>query len=435
MNALLDAESALADEMREIPGPLAQKYWPSRVQADRFEYGNYATEGERFYAPNIYSDDPAHVYEITSVRHSGDLFSLVPCYVSEPKSTQHEAPVRDPQHTDTISDLAGALEAGELIHLPDNTLKTIDGTSFLSIGSVTVAIDDHSPDLGAGFGPLDPPNGPAHETIATLESTIEDIDRAELRVFTSPDEVLNAPQTLLEKDQLPRPSPKRHRRDDIVTGFQTVQRFSKWTFEDSTIREWVESVFQSGDRILNATAGKTKLKPPMNGEIVRNDLNPDRDADLHVDVGELAAHLEEDSFDVVIFDPPWSIYQSNLRYEGRHVTKDSSGTSTIDLSELPFETPSGESKSQLGHARLAKENFDHLLKPGGIFIQLTFHGTAMPSRLDYERLERIVFDPIGEGKAVIGSIDLKEPAEADQQARISRTRTDDSTQESLGSFG
>jgi hypothetical protein len=56
---------------------------------------------------------------------------------------------------------------------------------------------------------------------------------------------------------------------------------------------------------------------------------------------------------------------------------------------------------------LAKEAFDYLLKPSGTYIELTFHGTAMSSRLGYQRSERAVFDPIGEAKAVIGSVDFK----------------------------
>jgi hypothetical protein len=72
--------------------------------------------------------------------------------------------------------------------------------------------------------------------------------------------------------------------DDLELSYHTV-RPNKWTFQSTKIRRWVESRLQG--RVLNACAGKTKLA--NDHEIVRNDLDESRDADLHVDVCEIAA--------------------------------------------------------------------------------------------------------------------------------------------------
>jgi len=224
---------------------------------------------------------------------------------------------------------------------------------------------------------------------------------------------------------------------DPVTAYHSVQPFSKWTFEDETIKGWAESHFEPGDRVLNACAGQTRLTPPKGGEIVRNDVNTEREADLHVDVAELAAHLEKESFDVIVFDPPWSLYQSNLRYNGNHVRKNNGGGTRIDLSTLPFETPDSDSKTQLGHARLAKENFHWLLKPEGKVIQITFHGTTMPARLEYQQENRVIFDPVGEAKSVIGSMDRKTEASVEKTlipADGDSASKNDSPQRTLGTF-
>ena len=82
---------------------------------------------------------------------------------------------------------------------------------------------------------------------------------------------------------------------------------NKWTFQSDKIREWVESHLQGS--VLNACAGKTYLQ--HSGEIVRNDLNEDRDADYHYDVIEIADHFPSNSFDTVVFDPPFSSEQSD----------------------------------------------------------------------------------------------------------------------------
>lgn len=188
----------------------------------------------------------------------------------------------------------------------------------------------------------------------------------------------------------------------VETRYVNIPRTVKWTFDLDAIREWVE--YHIHGRVLNACSGKNRLR--HDGEVIRNDIEPEIEADLHVDAAELAAHFPAESFDTVVFDPPWNLYQANLRYDGHHVHKTvDSREIEIDLTKLPFETPTG--KEQLGHARLAKDGFDYLLRPGGVVVQLTYHGTAMPARQQYERVERVMFDPIGEGKTVIGSVDRK----------------------------
>jgi hypothetical protein len=185
----------------------------------------------------------------------------------------------------------------------------------------------------------------------------------------------------------------------VKTNYIQTAEHKAWTFEDTQIRKWVlENI--SG-RVLNACCGKSKL--PHDNDILRNDLDENIDADTHVDVAELPTCYERESFDTILFDPPWTMYQANMRYDGRHVTK---GDIEIDASELPQVI--GREKSQVGHARLAKDGFDYLLKPGGKVIQLAYSGTCMPSRLQYKRVERTMFDPLGEGKTLIGSVDVKQ---------------------------
>jgi len=186
--------------------------------------------------------------------------------------------------------------------------------------------------------------------------------------------------------------------NQIKTSYIPTQTHGRWTFKDKTIRNWV--VEHMRGRVLNACAGKTEL--PHDNEVVTNDIDDSVNADYNVDVTRLAAVLEPNSFDTIVFDPPWSMYQANMRYDGRHVTKDEI---SIDVSELPQVV--GRDKKQIGHARLAKDGFDYLLKPGGKVIQLSYSGCCMPSRLQYKQIERVMFDPLGEGKTLIGSVDLK----------------------------
>jgi len=185
----------------------------------------------------------------------------------------------------------------------------------------------------------------------------------------------------------------------MKTDYVSTEKHSSTTFEVEPIRNWVLEHMRG--RVLNACAGPTKL--PHSGEIIRNDIDETIPSDTHVDVARLAAEYPPKSFETVVFDPPWSLYQANMRYDGNHVTK---GDVAIKMDDLPQEVQ--RDKTQVGHARLAKDGFDYLLKPGGTVIQLSYNGTCMPSRLGYEQIERVMFDPLGEGKTLIGSVDLKQ---------------------------
>jgi len=184
----------------------------------------------------------------------------------------------------------------------------------------------------------------------------------------------------------------------METGYKQTAEHLQATFESGPIRKWTEERLDGF--VLNACCGKSQLN--HSAKIWRNDIDSDIDADSHVDVARLAAEFDENTFDTIVFDPPWSLYQANMRYDGNHVTKDNVA---IKMDDLPQDVK--RDKTQVGHARLAKDGFDYILKPGGKVIQLSYNGTCMPGRLQYERLERVMFDPTGEGKTLIGSVDQK----------------------------
>jgi len=167
---------------------------------------------------------------------------------------------------------------------------------------------------------------------------------------------------------------KQGRRDDIEMGYYTVQP-NKWTFTSDKIRRWVEKRLHG--RVLNACSGKTKLT--HDGEIVRNDIDEDRDADTHHDVCEIADYFDAESFDTIVYDPPFSQNQANRSYEGK----------------------------QVGDDALAKRQFDELLGPGGRVIQFGFTTTCMPMSMEYERAEVTVFNTLGRMNDYLAVVDEK----------------------------
>jgi len=96
------------------------------------------------------------------------------------------------------------------------------------------------------------------------------------------------------------------------------------------------------------------------GATVRNDLNPDRDADHHVDVADIDDVFGPRSFDTVVFDPPFDQSQAEEHYDGMH-------------------------DRQRGPAR---RKLRELVRPGGVFVELGWndHGPALQSE-EWFRLE------------------------------------------------
>jgi len=161
---------------------------------------------------------------------------------------------------------------------------------------------------------------------------------------------------------------------DVRMHYDTVSP-NRWTFKSDKIRRWVEERLTG--RVLNACAGKTKLA--HDNEIVRNDIDEERDADTHHDVCELADHFDAESFDTVVFDPPFSQNQANRSYEGR----------------------------QVGDDALAKRQIDEVLAPGGRVIGFGFTTTLMPMSLGYERREVAVFNTLGRMNDYLAAVDEK----------------------------
>lgn len=134
----------------------------------------------------------------------------------------------------------------------------------------------------------------------------------------------------------------------------------RWTFETPVVRRVVEDRLEG--QALNACAGKTKLNHGA-GEIVRNDINTERDADYHFDVCEIDQHFPEHSFDVVVFDPPFDQGQADEHYDGMHA-------------------------SDLGKARKALAK---LTKPGGTLLEFGWNSHGAESFRGWGRDEIHLF--------------------------------------------
>ena len=92
-------------------------------------------------------------------------------------------------------------------------------------------------------------------------------------------------------------------------------RIRKYTFESTKIKQWVES--NSAGKVLNLFAGSTLLDL----EEVRNDLNPEANADYNLDAVDFVKSWEGEKFDTIILDPPYNYRKAMELYQGRYSSR------------------------------------------------------------------------------------------------------------------
>lgn len=129
-------------------------------------------------------------------------------------------------------------------------------------------------------------------------------------------------------------------------------RASTWTFEPNPVRRYVEAWLEG--RVLNLFAGATKLR--HNDEIIRNDLDPKRDADYHFDAVKAHEQFEANSFDMALLDPPWNSRKSREKYRGEYQ----------------------------GHFTAVKDAVKGLVRPGGHILTVGYDTVGMGKQRGYE---------------------------------------------------
>jgi hypothetical protein len=403
------------------------------IQDALVHYGDWIQSGHWFYD----TIDECWLYSTSALEDS-----IVCRY-----GTEHESPQDSdgPATTElSVLEIEGGLEAGYLIGFPADSTREIDGARYTCLGSRLLVTADADCDT-----PLNPTStghqqslrhiSPEPASLATVDEIPECGERHLIVAGEQPsklDDLLSQPSEGASGPDYGQANPT------ITTQYVDTADHPKDTFSEPALRQFAEHWSLPG-RVLNAFAGWEELD--IDGaETVRNDINPERPAEYHMDAAALPTIFEPESFSTIIADFPWTAYQATYRYAGYTIHKECpdsvSGRGKIrhDVRDLPYEVPGQpdsdasaggqqtlaalepdtdpedtiistdeDGKEQVGHAALIKRAFDYLLEPGGRVIQLAYTGTNMPGRLSYNRLAREVFEPYGQAKALIGAVDEK----------------------------
>lgn len=163
-----------------------------------------------------------------------------------------------------------------------------------------------------------------------------------------------------------------------------------WTFEVPQIRQLVESWLE-GD-VLNACAGKTELR--HEGDVIRNDIDEDRDVDTHYDVREIDEYFEYSRFDTVVYDPPYTAEMADNHYDGNHI----------------------------GHSWEPRGSIANVVADGGVVLSFGYNSDGYDGWVGWERLATYyIRTPCYSGHDIALSVDRKTGAAPELDERVSLT--------------
>ena len=144
------------------------------------------------------------------------------------------------------------------------------------------------------------------------------------------------------------------------------------TFQIKPIKEFVEKYIKDKKIIIDPFANECRYGT------ITNDLNPKFDTDFHLDALDFLQQIEDESADVIIYDPPYSLRQVKECYEGVGITVTAEHT-----------------KSSWRAKHL--DEIKRILKPGGLALCFGWNSNGIGKTRGFEMLE-VLLVPHGGSK-------------------------------------
>ncbi len=137
---------------------------------------------------------------------------------------------------------------------------------------------------------------------------------------------------------------------------------NKNTFSIKPIAEFVEKYLSESIRSIDPFARN------FAGATITNDLNPETLAQYHEPADEfLRSFVGGKQFDLVLFDPPYSLRQVKEMYNGMGIEK-------LSMAET----------HKVGRWTEEKDVIDKILKPGSCVLSFGWHSNGMGLKRHYE---------------------------------------------------
>lgn len=155
------------------------------------------------------------------------------------------------------------------------------------------------------------------------------------------------------------------------------------TFTIKPIREFVEVEVGKGGVIIDPFANNCKYGT------ITNDLNPDFDTTYHLDALKFLEGLEDESADLVLYDPPYSISQASQLYK-------SYGKEKLEVNV-----------ANMKYWSLCKDNIARILKHGGRVICCGWNTNGLGKGRNFEMTDILIVSHGGSKNDTLVTLEYK----------------------------
>lgn len=157
---------------------------------------------------------------------------------------------------------------------------------------------------------------------------------------------------------------------------------NKETFKIKPIKDLINKQIDSNQMIIDPFANNSKIAT------VTNDLNPDFNTDFHLDAFDFLKMFDNNSIDVVLYDPPYSIRQVSESYKnvGKEVTA--------------LDTSANWRKKHL-------DEIQRILKPNGIAICFGWNTNGVGKTRGFEMVEVLIVAHGGSHNDTLCTVEIK----------------------------
>ena len=157
---------------------------------------------------------------------------------------------------------------------------------------------------------------------------------------------------------------------------------NKETFKIKPIKDLINKQIDSNQMIIDPFANNSKIAT------VTNDLNPDFNTDFHLDAFDFLKMFDNNSIDVVLYDPPYSTKQVSESYKniGKEVTA--------------LDTSANWRKKHL-------DEIQRILKPNGIAICFGWNTNGVGKTRGFEMVEVLIVAHGGSHNDTLCTVEIK----------------------------
>lgn len=157
---------------------------------------------------------------------------------------------------------------------------------------------------------------------------------------------------------------------------------NKETFKIKPIKDLINKQVDGNQMIIDPFANNSKIAT------VTNDLNPDFNTDFHMDAFDFLRMFDNNSIDVVLYDPPYSTRQVSESYKnvGKEVTA--------------LDTSANWRKKHL-------DEIQRILKPNGIAICFGWNTNGVGKTRGFEMVEVLIVAHGGSHNDTLCTVEIK----------------------------